>query len=315
MMLIRGLAFYARFLLSATQIGFEWRALPPLPKEDWSGKTWLVTGASGGLGRAISERAAANGAHVIAAARSAEKLAQLSGVSGVAVEVCDFSLMSDTTALVQRLIDSNRKIDVLVNNVGSMAPSFATTNEGKEVSVATNLLSHFLLTESLLKARVLNESATIINMSSGGAYVVPLSLKGLFGSSAEDFDGTMAYAFQKRAQIALNDYWRKRHSARFYALHPGWVDTAGVQRSLPLFRSALRAILRDANSGSDTVMWLAATKPAQETDGMWFDRELRPAHIFDTADGDSVEALVSALEKELAGQFSTPQKPQFKDEL
>jgi dehydrogenase/reductase SDR family member 12 len=313
MLLFRGLAFYARFLLSATQIGFEWRALPPLPKEDWSGKTWLVTGASGGLGRAISERAAANGAHVIAAARSAEKLAQLSGVS---VEVCDFSLLSDTTALVQRLIDSNRKIDVLVNNVGSMAPSFAITSEGKEVSVATNLLSHFLLTESLLKARVLNESATIINMSSGGAYVVPLSIKGLFGSSAEDFDGTMAYAFQKRAQIALNDYWRKRHSARFYALHPGWVDTAGVQRSLPLFRSALKAILRDANSGSDTAMWLAATKPAQETDGMWFDRELRPAHIFDTADGDSVEALVSALEKELAGQRSTPsQKNPRKDEL
>jgi dehydrogenase/reductase SDR family member 12 len=297
---LRGLAFYARNLLSFTQIGFVLRRLPALPTQDLSNQTWLVTGASGGLGRAIAERAAEQGAFVIAVARSREKLAQCRGVT--VVEVCDFSLQSETDALLQRLVASKRPVDVLVNNVGSMASSFVATAEGRESTFATNLLSHFQLTEGLLNARLLSDSAVVINMSSGGAYLAPLSVKTLLCGPGE-FDGAVAYAHQKRAQIVLNDYWRAKFGdrAQFFVMHPGWVDTAGVQTALPGFRAALKAILRDDNSGIDTAMWLTATRPTQDTSGIWFDRSLRPAHAFafTKSSEDTAETLVSALEGEL----------------
>ncbi len=99
-------AFYARFTLSFTQVGYLarkpfWPAFTP----DFKGQHWLVTGATGGLGKQIALSAARAGAIVTAAARSAEKLAQLvadakaMGINGIETELCDFSLQSDTARL------------------------------------------------------------------------------------------------------------------------------------------------------------------------------------------------------------------------
>ena len=150
--------FYGRFTLSYTQVGYRARSLLWVnPKRDFAGQHWLVTGASGGLGRTIALEAARAGATVTVVARSAHKLAQVvadgnaMGIHGIDTAVCDFSLQADTERLVRELLQSGRKIDVLVNNVGMLNHKMTLTAEGREHSFTTNLLSHYVLTEGLIR--------------------------------------------------------------------------------------------------------------------------------------------------------------------
>jgi dehydrogenase/reductase SDR family protein 12 len=312
------MAFYGRFTLSFTQVGHRWRRLSwPAFKPDFAGEHWLVTGGSGGLGRHVVLEAARGGATVTAAARSESKLATLradataAGLSGVDTECCDFTLQSDTQRLLQRLQADGRRIDVLVNNVGVLLDEHSLTTEGRESSFASNLLSHYQLTEGLIRAGLLRgPGAAVINVTSGGGYNVPLSVAMLNVKDAKKYNGTVAYGFHKRAQMVLNQYWRDTYGTRgiaFYVMHPGWADTDGVKRSLPRFRKILRPILRDAASGADTVLWLAGTRPAQpEQELVWFDREIRAAHVYDRTrvTRDTPQTLVAYLESELASQPS-----------
>lgn len=311
-MLGRVLAFYGRFLLSFTEPGFRFRRLFwPATTRDFRDQVWLVTGASGGLGAYIAAEAVKAGATVIAAARDAGKLAALRESlepderSRLEPRICDFALQSEVAMLLQQLHSAGRRIDVLVNNVGVLLDAHELTAEGRERSFAINLLSHFQLTEGLLANGGLGEGATVINMSSGGGYNFPLMVDLLNVTEVSRYNGTAAYACHKRAQMVLNAHWRGRHANQkiaFYVMHPGWVDTEGVQRSLPRFRRALKSILRDAASGADTALWLAAQRPAQaDVAGVWFDRALRPAHVFAyTRDGDrAVQSLLDRLEREL----------------
>lgn len=312
-------AFYGRFTLSFTQVGYRARKLGwPALRPDFRGQVWLVTGASGGLGGWIATEAARHGATVIAAARSASKLEALrdaaraagvgTGAGGgtIEIEVCDFSLQADTARLVERLQAAGRKIDVLVNNVGVLNDDHSLTSEGREASFTINFLSHYLLTEGLVRRGVLRApGGAVINMTSGGGYNAPLGTAFMNVTDPRKFNGTVAYAFHKRGQMVLNQYWRDTYGPRglaFYVMHPGWADTDGVKRSLPRFRKILKSILRDSASGGDTAIWLAATRPSQpEQELVWFDRAIRPAHVYDRTrvTKDTPQTLVAWLEKEL----------------
>jgi dehydrogenase/reductase SDR family member 12 len=301
-------AFYGRFTLSYTQIGFAarrlwWRDTTPR----FNGQRWLVTGASGGLGRAIALSAARAGASVTAVARSPRKLAGLAleAPPGLALKVCDLSLQRDVTKLISELAREGEKFDVLVNNVGVLLDDFSLTAEQRETSFATNLLTHYQLTEGLIAHHLLARGGIVINMSSAGMYNVPLNVAALNPQTAAKYSGVAAYGFHKRAQMALNSDWQRRYSdgLTFYVMHPGWADTEGVKRSLPRFRRILKSILRDEWSGSDTAIWLAAARPTPPLhDSIWFDRKLRPAHIYPHTrlSKDTPETLRAYLQRELA---------------
>jgi dehydrogenase/reductase SDR family protein 12 len=305
--------FYARFTLSFTQVGYAWRRLGwGRLTPGYAGQHWVVTGASGGIGGHIATEAARHGALVTAVARSPDKLARLvadaraASITGVDTEQCDLALQRDVHALLGRLAAAGRKVDVLVNNVGVLLDDHSLTAEGRETSYGTNLLNHYLLTEGLIRRGVLGQGAVVINMTSGGAYNVPLSTAFLNLTDPKTFNGTAAYGFHKRAQIVLTTWWRRKYGPRgitFYVMHPGWSDTDGVKRSLPRFRKILHPVLRDSASGADTALWLAAKRPPQrDEDCVWFDRATRPAHVYPETrvSKETPESLVRYLEADLA---------------
>jgi dehydrogenase/reductase SDR family protein 12 len=307
------LAFYGRFTLSFTQIGYRARSLLWKPcKADFHGQRWLVTGASGGLGRQIALAAARDGAQVTIAARNRGKLEQVVAEGRalglqLQVAVCDFSLQRDTARLIDEMQRGGQPFDVLVNNVGVLNDDHTLTSEGRETSFVINLLSHYHLTESLIRRGLLaGPRPLVINVTSGGGYNVPLSTAMLNKIDPATFNGTAAYGFHKRAQMVLTQAWNEKHRAQgiaFYVMHPGWADTEGVQRSLPRFRRILRPVLRDAVSGSDTVLWLAATRPAQSGEELvWFDRKPRTAHVYERTrvTKESGASLMQYLDVELA---------------
>ncbi len=309
-------AFYSRFTVSFTQVGHRCRRLTwPQFTPEYRGQHWLVTGGSGGIGRHIVLEAARAGATVTAVARNESRLGALrddarqAGIEGVESERCDFTLQADTERLLGRLAADGRRIDVLVNNVGVLLDDLSVTEEDRESSFVSNLLSHYQLTEGLIRAGLLaGPQATVINMTSGGGYNMPLTVAMLNVTDPAKYNGVFAYGFHKRAQIVLNQYWRDTYGSRgiaFYVMHPGWADTDGVKRSLPRFRKILRPILRDAASGADTALWLAGTRPAQpECELVWFDRAIRPAHVYERtrASKDTPQSLVAYLASELARQ-------------
>jgi len=91
-----------------------------------------------------------------------------------------------------------------------------------------------------------------------------------------------AYAQTKRAQVMLAELLAeklKHTGITVNSMHPGWVDTAGLQQGMPRFRRLMRLGLRSLEQGADTIVWLAASKKAAQATGkFWFDRRSRPTH-------------------------------------
>ena len=286
--LLKSVNFYGRFAPSFTRVGYVARGLPFRPvRADYSGQTWLITGATGGLGKAATLKAVAKGATVHAVGRNLQALhalvAETARMPGEVVPVvCDLSSMAAVSALTRRPEIAAVQFDVLVNNVGLLMREFEPTTEGFETSYATNLLGHYILTEQLQAQGALKSGAAIINVVSGGLYNMPLN-KSMLNIPQEKFNGFAAYASHKRAQLALTEHWRAAFSdggVKTYAVHPGWADTAGVKTSLPKFRKVLAPILRNDAEGADTIDWLAATRPPEVVDQIWFDRKPRTAHAY-----------------------------------
>jgi len=311
--LMKIITFYARFTPTYTKIGYYarrmgWGRNPPL---DFEGQNWLVTGASLGLGKAIMQTVAEAGASVIAVARGMQQLeaarAELSPEAAGKVRLvsADMSLLSGTQALLDNVLESGEKIDVLMNNVGLLLNSMILTPEGRETSFVINLLSHFKLTEGLLSNAAFGENAVIVNMTSGGMYNAPLGYRGLNNTDASTYNGKVSYAFAKRAQVALTGYWDQKYrqkGIRSYVTHPGWAKTPGVKDALPVFWKIQNLILRTPRQGADTALWLFATRPpAPDEEVVWFDRSPRPTHMYEHTKVPqcSVEELVDYLQKEL----------------
>jgi dehydrogenase/reductase SDR family member 12 len=300
----RGALFFSWFMPSFTRVGYGLRKLTWSTKSfDYTGQTWLVTGASTGIGRQLALSAANAGATVHAVARNAEKLAQLedevcSNRGSIVSHSVDLSLMASVASLADYFQDNGIIFDVLVNNVGLMLNAPSETSEGLETGFATNVLGHYVLTEQLVSLGGLKSGSTVINMSSGGMYNVSLDIDALQGD--HPYDGTLTYARHKRAQVALNEHWRETYGdmINFYSMHPGWVSTPGVETAMPEFHAALSRLLRCPEAGADTALWLAFTKPEQrDAQNIWFDRAQRSAHFFNgTRQGDSRTALVSYLQ-------------------
>lgn len=307
-------AFYARHLPSYSWLGYRARRLFWRDRAlDFTGQHWVVTGASAGLGRAITLQALRAGARVTAVARNPATLQALCadasalGLSGLHTLRCDCSLQSQVEALVQILAHGAAPVDVLVNNAGQLLHDCTRTAEGREASFATNVLGPYLLTEGLWRAGGFSgRRPMVLCMASEGGTRIALDTRPLNIADPARYRGMQAYGQHKRAQIALAAHWRALwgpHGVDVYAMHPGWVDTGMVRSAMPAFRATWRLLLRDATAGSDTAVWLAATRPAQpDGEWIWFDRRARPlAQPQGTPpDPDARSRLVAWLQTETA---------------
>ncbi len=308
------ISFYTRFTASYSAIGYYARRtfLPwPALEGRFGGQTWLVTGGSEGIGGAAARAALEGGATVICVARDPGKLeafaASVQGPGKCVLEPVDMSLQKDVMALADRLQARGTRVDVVVNNVGVQKRDQFLTDEGVELSFATNILGHYTLLRELLARDLLAAQGTVIEVSSGGMYNYAMVPKDLNINTVDSgYVGSRAYGLAKRAQVMLMGYWRQKYAGSgrsFYSMHPGWVDTASVGRSMPRFRNTLKSVLRTHAQGADTIVWLAETRPPQKgAEAMWFDRKERPVHIYahtplSTATGADV---VAELERALA---------------
>jgi len=137
---------------------------------DLSGKTALVTGASGGLGSAIAKSLAAQGARLALSGSNAAKLeafAKELGGDHVAL-VCNLSDPAEVDQLVPRAVEALGKIDILVNNAGITRDNLAMRMKDEEFSdvITVNLEAAFRLMRSAMKPMMKARHGRIINITS-----------------------------------------------------------------------------------------------------------------------------------------------------
>jgi len=278
---------------SFTRLGYDMRSRldgwRPLDDHDLRGRVVVVTGATSGLGRHAAARLGGLGATVVLCGRDGDKTDRVrrqltdsvgGGVFDIAVG--DLAEPDDVRAIAAQVLADHDRLDVLVHNAGALLAERTTNSRGHEVTVAGQVLGPFLLTTLLLPRLSDGSGGRVLTMSSGGMYTAPLTVDGLELDQAS-YDGTRQYALAKRAQVTLNELWATRvgpATVVFHALHPGWADTPGLEASLPTFRKLLRPALRNAEQGTDTLVWLAADDgvPLRSSGGFWLDRRRRPIH-------------------------------------
>lgn len=190
-----------------------------------AGRVAIVTGASRGIGKAIAERFARDGAKVVVNYKGNAKLAAnvVDGIrsgDGEAVAVpADVSLRSDTDRLRDESLDAYGKIDILVSNAGIIIdkPYLESTTEDWEAAIENNLLGFFNVTQSMLPHMVdrgygrVIATASIINEIAdfgGNQYSVCAASKG----------GIVSMMHPIAAEVA-------RHGVTVNAVSPGYIAT------------------------------------------------------------------------------------------
>lgn len=262
-----------------------WWPDDPRP-EALAGKVALVTGAGSGLGRATALGLARLGATVHLVVRDEAKGAATADAirdevpqADVQVRLCDVGDLSAVRRFAEAFTREVDRLDVLVHNAGTLPPERTESADGHELTVAVHVLGPVLMTE-LLRPVLAGHDARVILVSSGGMYAQRLPAHDPDYRHG-DYKGTTAYARSKRMQVALAPLLQERWRAdgiAVHVMHPGWAATPGVTSSLPLFAKLTGPILRDADAGADTVVWLAAAEPAPPGGRFWHDRAPRATH-------------------------------------
>lgn len=276
-------------VLGYTRIGSQlrrrWWPADPEPGS-MAGRRVLVTGATSGIGEAMAASFVRLGATVHLLGRNAEKLAGVTRELRLAhpgaelvEEVCDVgdldAVRSWATGFVERVPD----LHGVVHNAGSITDTRTESPQGHELQLAVHVLGPHLMTE-LLRPVLEPAGGSVVWMSTGGMYGAGLR-SDPDGIEYRDspYRGIQAYSRTKRMQVVLADAWARRLAGtgvRVESMHPGWVETPGVASHLPRFRKLTGPLLRTAEDGADTAVWLVATRPASRPGHFWHDRVQRP---------------------------------------
>lgn len=204
-----------------------------------AGKTALVTGSNRGIGRAVAERFAAEGASIIAAARQVTPeftawCTALAERSGQDVSPCGFDLTNEAQIkdAVRNIISAARPLDILVNNAGVAAGGVLHMTPLRAVrdTFEANFFGPVLLTQSLSRYMARAGRGAIINVA---------STAGLIGSA-----GNTAYGASKAALLLVTRTWAAELGSsgiRVNAIAPGIVRTDMLEQMEPKAREQLLA--------------------------------------------------------------------------
>ena len=266
-----------------------------------TGKTVLITGATGGIGLEAARELARKGALVLIGARDAARgeavVSEIAGAGGQAEFLrIDMASSRSIREAAAGLAASHPKLDVLVNNAGVVTKKREVNADGHEVIWATNFLGPLLLTRLLLPQLLAAPRPRVVNVSSMAHAYGRINWQDL--ELTKGWRGIRAYANSKLALVLFTkDLARREPRIAANAVHPGAIAT-GIWRAAPQpFRFVLDLFLPSPKKGAQPVVRLAAAPEVEAVSGRYFDREREiapaPAALND-ADGARLWELTKA---------------------
>jgi NAD(P)-dependent dehydrogenase (short-subunit alcohol dehydrogenase family) len=220
---------------------------------DLSGKSALITGATGGLGFEMARMLAAAQGHVILAGRDSKKgdaalqhLRRHIPGANIAFEQVDLASLSSIRGMSARMVQAGLPIDILINNAGiMMPPARKLTEDGFELQLGTNHLGHFALTGLLLPLLVSAREPRVISISSGAAKSGRIHFDDL--QFEKRYRAIASYAQSKLANLLFMRRLQQLSDERGWrilsaAAHPGYARTDLIRNGPGQLHGLLRAV-------------------------------------------------------------------------
>jgi len=242
--------------------------------------TFFVTGANSGIGRALVEALAARGATVVLATRSEERtrpvLNELQSrypnaqVQWVHLDVSDLSSVRRAAAA---FVATKQPIDVLVNNAG-IAGTKRLSQDGFDVTYATNHIGPFLLTNLLLPRLREAPQGRVVNVASNAHFMIKQAdWSGLERRTTPKRSGFKDYGMTKLMNVLHAKELARRVSGTrvtTYALHPGAV-ASNIWRAIPQpIQWVLKRFMLSNEAGAKTPLYCATAPELATATGRYY---------------------------------------------
>jgi retinol dehydrogenase-12 len=280
-------------------------------------RTVLITGATGGIGRATAEAVARMGASVIIHGRDPERVdttrrivSHSANHDRVYGAVADLASLTEVRRLAAEVHDQHDRLDVLINNAGLVTRKRCESADGFELQLAVNHLAPFLLTHLLLDKLETSAPARVVNVASMAHHRAAFDLTDLNWEKRR-YSGIGAYGATKLANILFTRALARRMD-RFKvtanSLHPGVVATnifSGMGVLGSLFGLLSKPLLLSANDGAATSIHLTASPELAGVSGEFF-KLSQPEEPSDAARDDASAELLWASSASMTGLEPRP---------
>ncbi len=186
---------------------------------------------------------------------------------------CDLSSISEIKSLADKL--KKIKIDILINNAGAFFFSRKKTVDKIEKTFALNHLSYFILTNILLKNKVIKNGGRIVNVASGAHRGVKIDFNNL--EMKTNYNGWIAYKKSKLCNILFTkklSELTKNNKITVNCLHPGFVKTQFGKNNSGLASLAIKFLMNffaiSVEEGAETIVFLATDNSIKNITGKYF---------------------------------------------
>ncbi|XP_061621714.1 retinol dehydrogenase 13 isoform X1 [Phyllopteryx taeniolatus] len=253
-------------------------------KASLNGKTVLITGANTGLGKETALDLAQRGARVILACRdltkasmAADYIRRKSGNNNVVVMKLDLASLKSVRELASQVINSEERLDILINNAGIMMCPKWKTEDGFEMQFGVNHLGHFLLTNLLLSMLKSSAPSRIVIVSSrahekGSIHFNDIHLD-------ENYQPDVSYRQSKLANVLFCRELAirlKGTGVNTYCLHPGVASTELGRHLFPtsLWKNLLLIpflmMIKTPREGAQTSIFCAVDESLATSSGLYY---------------------------------------------
>ena len=247
-----------------------------------AGKTVLITGATGGIGKATAIGLASMGARVAITGRDRTRAEQAAtdirteaGNPAVDVFVADLSSQAEVRRMSDEVLAAYPRLDVLVNNVGGFWAHRHLTSDGLERTFALNHLAPFLLTGLLLERLSSSAPARVVTVASGAQSFGKIDFGDLMGE--QDYSGQRAYNQSKLANVMFTYELARRLAdtgVTATTVHPGMTNTSfsaeDPARAMAPVVFLIRPFMRSPTKGARTVVYLASSPAVEGVTGRYY---------------------------------------------
>ncbi|MBF0350589.1 MAG: SDR family oxidoreductase [SAR324 cluster bacterium] len=248
------------------------------------GKICIVTGASSGIGQITALELAKLGAHLVMVCRNPEKgeqarleIIRQSRNKDVELMLADLSSQRSIREMVESFKQKHSQLHLLVNNAGLIMTERQLTEDGLEMTFATNHMGYFLLTTLLLDLLKQSAPARIVNVSSEAHHRGNMDFDNLQGEKYYNY--FEAYGRSKLANILFTHELSKRlqgTEVTVNCLHPGVIRTGFGLNTSGLFKWLVKLagpFLITPEKGAETSIYLASSPEVDGVSGKYFKRK------------------------------------------